>query len=175
MKKNLMRVGVVVGAVAFVLFMFMSLTIFCGLITELIVMVNDDTLERKEKYTQNFLSIADGKSTEVSNIFDFEFDRAFVFHDCYLTGDGFSSLYDDSVSIEEVGDGSSEQFMRIVFVDENGEFVYEFGYDTTEIDFYELGLVIYPDTKVERCEPLDDWGVSFKFDSDEYYVGEDDL
>ena len=108
-------------------------------------------------------------NTGLKSIFDFDFDRAYVFDDCYLSGEDFASYYDLDISIEEVETGLQDYNNRIVFVDDQGEFIYEFVYESYILNPYEDGMIIYPDTEFEFYEQQKDDGVVFKIHSTDYY------
>ena len=111
----------------------------------------------------------DNQDIQVSEIFDFDFDRAYVFNDCYISGDGFASAYGLDLSISEVRPGTSENIHRIVFVDRNGNLVYEFQYDINQVNFLNEGTIIYPNTRMIKCEPRIAEAITLFFASTEFY------
>lgn len=84
---------------------------------------------------------------QVKDIFDFEFDRAYVIKDNYISGADFAEEYDLDISVDEVGKTSAEIQRRIVFVDAEGKYVFEYQYSAETLFAKEEGFVIYPDTK----------------------------
>lgn len=121
-------------------------------------------------YTDKMITMLNENSEiKVKDVFQFDFDRAYVFNDCYISGEGFSERYNLDISIDEVESGVQEYIRRIVFVDDNGDFVYEFQYDATQLNAYEEGMIIYPDTVIEKCNPSIDGAITFKLHSSEYY------
>lgn len=106
---------------------------------------------------------------KVNDVFEFEFNRAYVFDDCYLSGEDFASYYELDISIEEVETGLQEYNNRIVFVDDQGEFIYEFVYESYILNPYEDGMIIYPDTELELCESKENDVITFKIHSTDYY------
>lgn len=107
-------------------------------------------------------------SIRVDEVFEFEFDRAYVFNDCYISGKGFADRYDLNIDISEVEPGVSENIRRIVFVDANGKFVFEFKY-TTENLLFEEGVVIYPETTIRRVGDESGNPISLAFEYAEHY------
>ena len=127
--------------------------IFCIVLIVILVIISiiiSATVCQHEDYNLKLISILnENETTTVQDIFSFEFDRAYVLPDCYLSGEGFAERYHLDISIEEVKSGVSENIQRIVFVDQFGDFVYEFQCKTEEMVFSDIGIIIYPDTKIE--------------------------
>lgn len=107
---------------------------------------------------------------QLSSIFDFSFDRAYVFSDCYLSGEGLNKRYDLGLSINEVESGVSENIQRIVFVDEFGEYVFLYECPKDKINFKSLGQVLYPETIISRNEIDISGRIVISFNSDDYYL-----
>lgn len=105
----------------------------------------------------------------VKDIFDFEFDRAYVFKDCYLSGEGFSKAYNLNISINQVPAGSQEYIGRIVFVDDLGNFIFEYQYDKNELIAITEGVIIYPNTTIKKCDCAKNGAYAFDFISSDYY------
>ncbi|MBR2860300.1 MAG: hypothetical protein IKB86_00445 [Clostridia bacterium] len=112
------------------------------------------------------------KEVTVKDVFSFEFDRAYVFHqaDCCLSGEDFAENYNLDISINQVENGDDDYLQRIVFVDEAGEFVHLFQCIINEIYIHNKGVVIYPDTKITRVSAQEDDLVEIRFESTEEYV-----
>ena len=107
----------------------------------------------KEDYTAKLVSIMNSKEeTSVQDVFSFEFDRAYVlnFEDGYLDGDGFAQKYNLDISISQVEAGKTDNVQRIVFVDEAGNFVFLFQCTMDEIFIESKGVVIDPETVINR-------------------------
>jgi hypothetical protein len=122
-------------------------------------------------YLNNLATVFDNaQEIQVSEAFNFDFDRAYVFNDCYISGDGFALAYGLDLSISEVGPGTSENIHRIVFVDKNGNFIYEFQYDINEVNFDNEGVIVYPDTRIILCDPLIPGAITLHFETAEYYT-----
>jgi hypothetical protein len=68
-----------------------------------------------------------------------------------------------------VKSGEADYVQRIVFVDESGDFVYEFKCLTDEILLSEKGLIIYPETMMERASDVHEKPLNIKFKSSERY------
>ncbi len=98
------------------------------------------------------VDISNKGTTTVGEIFDFEFDRAYIFDylDGYLDGAWFVEKYDLDISIDKVEAGKADYIQRIVFVDKEGDFVYLFECIMTDVLFAETGVIIYPETIIER-------------------------
>jgi len=106
---------------------------------------------RKEDYVSDLISIFNKKQKiTVGEVFSFDFEKAYVIDDCYITGEGFSERYNLELSIDQVKPGTSENIQRIVFVDEQGDFVYEFKCDFNQIVWDKQPVIIYPETIIER-------------------------
>ena len=82
-----------------------------------------------EDYTAKLISLLNAQEeTTIQDVFSFEFDRAYIFHqaDCYVDGKTFAKTYNLDISIEQVHYGTADYLQRIVFVDESGNFVHLF-------------------------------------------------
>lgn len=109
--------------------------------------------QEKEDYTAKLVSVMSGKEeVSVQDIFSFKFDRAYVFNfeDGYLDGDGFAKKYNLNISISQVEAGETDNIQRIVFVDEAGNFVSLFECTTDEVFIENKGVVIDPETVINR-------------------------
>lgn len=106
---------------------------------------------------------------KTSDVFDFDFSRAYVLKGSYLNGESVNKEYNLGVSIEEVDACDTDYVRRIVFVDENGEFVYEFRYTMGELIPCEEGKVIYPDTILEKDDSTSSDILRYRILSTEYY------
>lgn len=123
-----------------------------------------------KQYSAKLISVLnEQEETTVQDVFSFKFERAYIFNDCYISGEGLARKYNLDISISEVGAGVSENMQRIVFVDELGDFVYEFWCDSNEVFFLEKGIVIYPDTIIERVSSIQEDGLTISFQSLEHY------
>jgi len=128
----------------------------------------------REMITPHYMEkmIAELKANEkvrVGDIFDFDFNRAYIIHDCYNDGEVFAKRYDLDISIKEVKSARYEDQRRIVFVDNSGDFVYLFEFTTGELNVYDQTVVIYPDTIIEMSEPKVEGAVTIKFNSDIHF------
>lgn len=129
---------------------------------------------KEPDYSEKILKSFDkAQEIKASEVFDFNFARAYVFDDCYISGAGFTLAHGLDLSIDEVKSGTTESIHRIVFVDENGVLVYEFQYHTNQIIFDNEGVVIYPDTYLTRVPSLLPGTITLHWESVEYYS--DDL
>ena len=127
-------------------------------------------VKRKENYSVKlFASFEKDDEVLVRDVFGFSFDRAYVFDDCYLSGEGFTQRYQLPLSIDQVQSGASENIQRIIFVDESGSFVYEFQCGKSEVLIAEKGLVIYPDTEMKRISEPSKTPLTILFQSEEHY------
>lgn len=130
--------------------------------------------QKEKDYGNKLISVlSKQEKTTVQDIFSFEFDRAYIFTDCYLSGKDFAESYDLDISIEQVESGVSENIQRIVFVNEEGSFVYEFKCDSNEMVLKEKGVVIYPETVIERKSTVQEEPRILYFDSSEHYDSND--
>ena len=125
---------------------------------------------KKEDYSTKLTSVLKKQeNVTVQEVFSFEFERAYIFNDCYISGEGFAKRYNLDISINEVKTGTSENVQRIVFVDELGDFVYEFKCDKSEVLIPEEGIVIYPETLIERKSSVQEEVLIIGFQSGERY------
>ena len=148
-----MIIGVVLATILSMIFVIIFITTF-----------------QQEDYNSKLISVLNEKETPmVQNIFSFEFDRAYIFDDCYISGEGFAKRYHLDISIDQVKNGVSENVQRIVFVNQSGDFVYEFRCDIGEVILQEQGMIIYPDTKIEIKSNTKEKPVIICFQSLEYY------
>ena len=108
---------------------------------------------------------------KVEDVFLFKFEKAYVFNDCYISGVGFAERYKLDLSIEEVKPGASENIQRIIFVDEKGEFVFEYKCDMADVIIENPGVVLEKETVIQKISdgthPL-----IIRFLSSEYYEEE---
>lgn len=126
--------------------------------------------QKEKDYSSNLVSaLKEHEAITVQDIFPFEFKRAYVFNDCYISGEGFSKRYSLDISIAQVKSGVSESIQRIVFVNEEGFFVHEFKCDSSEIVVSEKGIVIYPETVIERKSSTQEKPLVIYFNSSERY------
>lgn len=110
----------------------------------------------------------------VGEIFDFEFDRAYVFLPelCYYSGEDLSEAYGLGLSIDQVKKGHADSVGRIVFVNESGEYVYLFKYNQWSsliVAQSEKGQIIYPETVIKLISTERET-LFIDFLSDSYYV-----
>ena len=129
--------------------------------------------QSNEDYTSKLISVMnEQEETTVKDIFSFEFDRAYIFHqaDCYFDGETFTKSYNLDISIEQVDEGIADYIQRIVFVDKEGKFVYLFECIIEDVFFAETGIVIYPETTIERVSSQE--VLTIHFDSLERYAPE---
>ena len=125
---------------------------------------------RVVNYSAKFTTVLnEQENVTVQDVFSFEFERAYVFNDCYISGEGFAKRYNLDISINEVKSGASENIQRIVFVDELGNFVYELKCDNSEVILLEKGMVIYPETIIERKSSIQEKTLIINFQSLEHY------
>lgn len=128
------------------------------------------SLQKEENYSDKLISFfSEQQTATVQDIFSFEFDRAYIFDDCYISGEGFAQRHNLDLSINEVQSGANENVQRIVFVDESGDFIYEFKCDSSEVILLEEGIIIYPETVIERTSSIQEGILSISFQSIEYY------
>ena len=134
------------------------------------VIIYNIVLKKEEDYSVKLISLLnEQKELTVRDVFSFEFERAYVFDDCYISGEGFAKKYNLNISIEEVKAGASENIQRIVFVDESGDFVYEFKCDSNEMIILEKGKIIYPETIIERESSIQEKPIIISFQSSDRY------
>lgn len=141
------------------------------LLFSIILVITYSITPQKEKdYSANLISVLnEQEKVTVQDVFAFKFERAYVFNDCYISGEGFAKRYNLDISINEVKSGVSENVQRIVFVDESGNFVYEFKCDNSEVILLEKGIVIYPETTIERKSSIQEKTLTISFQSIERY------
>ena len=140
------------------------------LLSIVLVVIYSITLKKEEDYSDKLISVLDEQEkTTVQDVFSFKFERAYVFTDCYISGEGFAKRYNLDISINEVQSGASENIQRIVFVDELGTFIYEFKCDNSEVILQEKGMVIYPETTIERKSSIQEKPLIISFQSLERY------
>ena len=120
-------------------------------------------------------ALKESDTITVEEVFDFEFSRAFLIEDTYLSGDSFAKKYGLDISVEEMMENNHENCRRIVFVDDTGEFVYEFRFLygeplSTEI----VGLTIYPETIIKRVDSFSEQensiGIEFLVEQEDYLI-----
>lgn len=135
-----------------------------------LVIMYSTILKKKENYSAKLISVLnEQEEATVQDVFSFKFERAYVFNDCYISGEGFAKKYNLNISINEVKSGVSENIQRIVFVDKSGAFVYEFKCDNSEVIFSEKGMIIYPKTIIERKSSVQEKTLIISFQSSQRY------
>lgn len=113
---------------------------FVLLFSIVLVIIYSTTLKKEKNYSVKLISVLnEQQEAKVQDVFLFEFARAYVFDDPYISGEGFAKKYNLNISINKVQSGVSENIQRIVFVDELGDFVYEFKCNNSEIFFWKKG------------------------------------
>lgn len=123
----------------------------------------------KEDYTEKIISVLSEKDeTTVQEIFSFEFARAYVFNDLYISGEGLANKYNLDISISKVEAGVSENIQRVVFVDEAGNFVYEYQCNARDVILPHKALIIYPETVIKK-EATQEKAIVVNFESSEFY------
>lgn len=50
-------------------------------------------------------------------------------------------------------DTTQEYIGRVVFVDKNGDFIFQYQYNKYEFCAIKEGMIIYPNTVIKKCEP----------------------
>ena len=149
--KKIIRDIKVILLVALVTFILTIAIIYIILVSNGLIDTYDN--KRAEQYIEKMKTALEEKQeVEIREIFEFDFDRAYVFKDTYVDGKGFSSFYNLDISIDQVDKTYSEEVRRIVFVDEKGDFVYEFRYRMGKLYIKEEGMIIYPYTKFKKWE-----------------------
>lgn len=135
-----------------------------------LIVAYSSVLKRDENYSTKLISAMSEQETVIlQDVFSFEFERAYVFIDCYISGEGLTERYDLDISINEVEAGVSENIQRIVFVDELGNFVYEFKCDSNDLIILEKGIIIYPETVIERKSHNQEKPLIINFKSSDRY------
>lgn len=112
--------------------------------------------KKADSYVKKIKKLCDAQDEFlVGDVFQFEYDRAYVFKDNYMSGESFARQYNLDISINQVEAVDTEILRRIVFVDENGDYIYEFRYNVEKLTLMEEGMIIYPETiiKKEGIEP----------------------
>lgn len=121
-------------------------------------------------YNKRLISeMEDAEMITLKTVFSFDFHKAYVIDDPYISGEDFAKQHGLNISISQVKSGTSENIQRIVFVDDLGHFVYEFKCDSGEVLIAEKGMVIYPETVIERLSPEGDEPIKITFKSMERY------
>lgn len=143
-----------------------SIILLIILISLIILKVN-----KPINYENKIIKIFETKEkVKFKDIFEFEFDRAYFFalKDCYLNGEQFAKTYNLDISINEVKEGEADYINRIIFVDKNGNFIYEFKFTMDKLNMHEKGIIIYPETTIEKdySDIID--GLYLKINSTEY-------
>lgn len=128
-------------------------------------------LRREEDYTEKIIESFERTDRIVAqDIFLFEFKCAYILDDCYISGEGFAKKYNLDILINQVEAGSSENIQRIVFVNENNEYVYQYKCDVNDLIIEQTGIIIYPDTIIEKhSNASDNDAITVEFLSDVCY------
>lgn len=136
--------------------------------------INMFYVNKRENYSEKMKSMLLKHNTiKVCDVFSFKFEKAFIFDDPYISGDGFAKRYGLDISIQQVDSGVTESTQRIVFVDEDGLYVYEFKCNVEDITISELGMIIYPETKICLLSSDINNAMIVYFESSEYYNDQD--
>ena len=127
-------------------------------------------LTKEPNYNERLISeMEDADLVTLKTVFDFDFHKAYVIDDPYISGEDFAKQHGLNISISQVKAGTSEDIQRIVFVDDLGHFVYEFKCDSGEVLIAEKGMVIYPETVIERLSKEGEKPLEITFKSMEKY------
>lgn len=127
-------------------------------------------LWEQKNYCKKIISALDNAEIiTVGDVFSFEFDRAYILNDAYMSGEAFENQYNLGLSIKEVKNGDTDWVQRIVFVDKDGFFVYEFQCHREVLRIYEQGMVIYPETLIKEYISDQEGAPAVFFDSSERY------
>ena len=127
--------------------------------------------QNNEDYKSKIISVmSEQEEITVKDIFSFEFDRAYIFHqeDCYFDGETFTKTYNLDISINKVKNGIAVYRQRIVFVNKSGDFVHLFECNTDEVYIENKGVVIYPETVIKR-ESSEAKPLEINFETSEQY------
>ncbi len=121
-------------------------------------------------YNKRLVSeMEDAELITLKTVFSFDFHKAYVIDDPYISGEDFAKTHGLNISISQVKAGTSENIQRIVFVDSLGNFVYEFKCNKSDIIIAENGIVIYPETVIERTSQKGVTPLKITFKSMERY------
>lgn len=139
-----------------------------------LISVNIFCINKGSNYAEKMKSMLLKHNTiKVSDVFSFEFEKAFIFDDPYISGDGFAEKYGFDISIHQVDAGVTEGIQRIVFVDKDDSYVYEFKCNIENIKISELGMIIYPETPISLLSHEINNTMIVHFESSEYYNNQD--
>lgn len=151
MKKN---ISFYLISIAVIIVAFITTTVVIVLLTG----INPFTKQEDVCFSWESSSTIDNKMKEIikeksefqlKEIFDFEFDRAYVFKDSYLSGDAFVKIYDVDIDISNMFFmPDHDHFMPIVFVDKEGKLIFEYQ-ASNGLFFPDKGMVIYPNTVIK--------------------------
>lgn len=105
-------------------------------------------------YNDKLLSvIEDEKEVSLSEIFDFEFDSAYLsvpLYESYAEKDYFLELLDAQTKLR-IDSLDSEGFARILFIKDK-TIIYDFQYETLDYVFSQTGILINDDTQIKYLE-----------------------
>ncbi len=107
---------------------------------------NDFKAKKYEKRIVKALEKAD--EIELQEVFTFSFDRAYVVYEPYFDGERLSKQANIHVTNDQMTALGNELIRRVIFVDEDGYFLYEFRYNTLEFDIKDKGIIVYPESKM---------------------------
>ncbi len=126
-----------------------SILIVCiGLINFASCSARKDSDYYREKLEDMLIS---ENQIKLKDVFDFEFEKAYVFKDSYIDGAMFAEKYNLELNINDVKETYHETIRRIIFTDKDNNLVFEFQY-TWAVNLIpkEEGMIIFPDTIVHR-------------------------
>ena len=103
------------------------------------------------------------ESFEIKDVFDFDFDRGYVVADSYNDGKTFNKVNGLNLNIESLESLSADYIKRIIFVDKEGNLIYDYQYYLDDLVPKNEGVIIYPTTKVQKCESAVVGAVGFEF------------
>lgn len=117
-----------------------------------------------DRYTKKMIIMLNrNESFEIKDIFDFNFDRGYVVSDSYNDGKTFNEVNDLNLNIESLESLSADYVKRIIFVDKEGNLIYDYQYYLDDLVPKNEGVIIYPTTKVQKCESTVVGAVGFEF------------
>lgn len=132
------------------------------------------------KYENKIISILTQQDQVALNeVFDFHFHKAYAIEETYLAGNEFAEKYGLDISVEEMLPNDSDNIRRIVFVDEKGEFVYEFRYNSGRRLRADIeGKILHPNTIIRKTDSLIEdenvIGIEFLVDRKDILVADDE-
>lgn len=109
---------------------------------------------KSNNYTDSIIGkLKENQNIVVNDIFEFEFNRAYVIKETYADGESISKMYNLNIDNNKVKMPLNEFQKRIIFVDDKNKLKYDYRYDQSKLNITNTETtIIYPSTIIKNTE-----------------------